>query len=166
MTRNDDTASAAITVHKLDSTGGEVTSYPGRVIERLAGGVKLEAYWTRPKLALGYTTFETGDRFIEWFYSDRWYNIFAIFSVGGALKGWYCNVAEPAQITAGAISCRDLLLDLWVNPDQTCRVLDEDEFARDATLTDEQRAHAVRALGELRAMVDDRQPPFDDTDGR
>ncbi len=166
MTLDNDTVSPAITVHKLDPAGSHVTSYPGRVIERLAGGVKLEAYWTRPTLALGYTTFETGDRFIEWFYSDRWYNIFAIYAAGGALKGWYCNVAEPARITADEISCRDLLLDLWVNPDRTYRALDEEGFARDPTLTDDQRAHAVRALGELRAMVDGRLPPFDDTGGR
>ncbi|HKV85287.1 MAG TPA: DUF402 domain-containing protein [Ktedonobacterales bacterium] len=162
MTRADKEGAPAITVHKLDPAGHHVTSYPGKLIEHVAGGIKLEAYWTRPALPLGYTTFETGDRFIEWFYSDRWYNIFAIFTAGGALKGWYCNIAEPARITASEITCRDLLLDLWVNPDGACRVLDEDEFASDINLTDAERAHALRGLDQLRDMVNGRLPPFDE----
>lgn len=161
MTRADDTDSPTITVHKLDPAGRLVTSYPGKLIGHVAGGVKLEAFWIRPPLALGYTTFETGDRFIEEFYSDRWYNIFAIFTASGALKGWYCNVAEPARITDSDVTCRDLLLDLWVNPNGTCRVLDEDEFARDTNLTGGERAHALRALDQLRDMVYGRLPPFD-----
>jgi hypothetical protein len=165
MSREDGAVSPIITVHKLDPNGCQVTSYPGRVIERLERGVKLVAHWTWPALALGYVTFETGDQFIEEFYGDRWYNIFAIYAENSALKGWYCNIAEPARITADEITCRDLLLDLWVNPDLTYRVLDEDEFADDPTLTDVQRAHALRALAELRDMVDRRLRPFDDAGG-
>ena len=91
--------------------------------------MRLDAFWTRPALTLGYTTFETGDRFTEWYFTDRWYNIFEIASPDGTLKGWYCNVAEPAEIGDDAIRCRDLLLDLWVSPTGATLILDEDEFA-------------------------------------
>jgi hypothetical protein len=78
---------AQIVVQKLDARGRLVTSYTAVVIERFAGGVLLDARWERPTLALGYMTFETGDRFREWFYSDQWRNIFEIATNDGALKG-------------------------------------------------------------------------------
>lgn len=159
----EDTTPIDVTVHKLDQSGRSVTSYPGTVIERFASGVKLEARWLRPPLALGYVTFDTGDRFVEWFYTNRWYNIFEIHAVDGALKGWYCNIAAPARITQQEIACRDLLLDLWVHPDGATQSLDEDEFAREESLTEDERAHAIQALDELRAMVRQHAPPFERT---
>jgi len=150
-----------IVVQKLDTRGRLVTSYAATVTERFAGGVLLDARWERPTLALGYTTFKTGDRFREWFYSDRWYNIFEIAESSGALKGWYCNIAESATITETEIRCRDLLLDLWVAPDGETLVLDEDEFAADDAIDAPTRTQALAALAELEQMVAARETPFD-----
>jgi protein associated with RNAse G/E len=150
-----------IVVRKLDTQGLLVTSYTATVVERFADGVLLDARWERPTLALSYTTFETGDHFREWFYSDRWHNIFEIGTSEGALKGWYCNVAEPAVITETEIRCRDLLLDLWVAPDGATLVLDEDEFAADGSIDAPTRAQALATLAELQEMVAARHPPFD-----
>jgi predicted RNA-binding protein associated with RNAse of E/G family len=150
-----------VIVQKLDTRGRLVTSYEATVTERFANGVLLDARWEHPRLALGYTTFETGDRFREWFYSDRWYNIFEIAESGGALKGWYCNITEPATITETEIRCRDLLLDLWVAPDGETLVLDEDEFAADDAIDSSTRTQALAALAELEQMVAAREAPFD-----
>ncbi|HEY7778758.1 MAG TPA: DUF402 domain-containing protein [Ktedonobacterales bacterium] len=151
-----------MTIRKLNAVGTETFAYPGRLEARLPGGVRVLARWTRPALDLGYVRFETGDRFTEWFFSDRWYNVFEIRSgTTGALKGWYCNIAEPATITAEAVACRDLLLDLWVAPDGATLLLDEDEFAADVTLDARQREGAQRGLAQLRACVAARRPPFD-----
>jgi predicted RNA-binding protein associated with RNAse of E/G family len=148
-------------VHKLDTRGEAAITYEGTLAGRFADGVRIDARWERPALSLGYTTFEPGDRFVEWYFTDRWYNVFEIASADGALKGWYCNVTEPAQIAAEDISCRDLLLDLWVSPDGTWLVLDEDEFAADTTLDSHTRALARAGLDALLTLVRDRQPPFD-----
>ena len=150
-----------ILVHKLNLAGDVTVTYEATLAELLPDGVRLVARWTRPPLALDYITFETGDRFTEWYFADRWYNIFQIASPDGTLKGWYCNVAEPAEISPGAIRCRDLLLDLWVSPTGTMFVLDEDEFAAEAALTADLRQHALGGLAELQRLVHDRIPPFD-----
>jgi len=146
---------------KLNSGGESVVAYEAQVAAQTTNGVRLEARWTRAPLHLGYTTFETGDRLIEWFYTDRWYNIFELRATDGALKGWYCNVAEPAVISERAVHCRDLMLDLWVSPRGVTQVLDEDEFAADATLDAPTRAAALLALNELQQMVRERMEPFD-----
>ena len=155
---------SSVTIHKLNGDGKTVVSYTGEVAERFPGGVRVEAEWVRPPLELGYTRFEPGDRFTEWYFSDRWYNIFEIRAGStDALKGWYCNVAAPAVIESDVIACRDLVLDLWVSPDGDTRVLDEDEFDADTSIDQETRVRAWRALDELQELVRARRPPFDAT---
>jgi len=150
-----------VTVYKLDTKGTVVVSYQAELSELLPNGVCLSARWTRPTLELGYTSFEPGDRFKEWFFTDCWYNIFAVASEGGELKGWYCNVAEPARIDEHSLSSRDLLLDLWVDPTFAMTVLDKEEFDSDQFLTPDVREYALRALDQLRARAQRREPPFD-----
>jgi hypothetical protein len=149
-----------ITVHKLNTCGELAVTYDGMLAERLPGGVRIEARWTRPRLDLGYTTFDPDDRFVEWYFTDRWYNIFEVHTADGSLKGWYCNVAEPAAIAEPVITCRDLLLDVWVSPNGDTLTLDEDEFAADTTLDQTTREAALRALDALLQLIRARAFPF------
>ncbi len=151
----------SITVRKLNLHGQQVWSYPAVVLERSRSHMRLEARFSRQTMDLGYTAFETGDRFVEWFFSDRWYNIFEIHSAhDDDLKGWYCNVTRPATIGDDAVSAIDLALDVWIGVDGSILVLDEDEFAA-LDLPDADRRAALAALAELKAMARERRPPFD-----
>ena len=104
-----------ITVVKLSPRGETKIQYQGEVVEHLSHGVIIQAYWSHPTKNLGYVSFEPGDRFIEYYYTDRWYNIFDIASTQGVRKGWYCNIAEPAILFEDRIEQVDLLLDVWVS---------------------------------------------------
>ena len=149
-----------IIVRKLDTAGDEKIRYPGRVLERTASAVVLEAFFSRERMELGFVTLKPGDRFVEYFYADRWYNVFVIYDVdNGRLKGWYCNVTRPAIIADGQVSAVDLALDLWIAPDGSARVLDEDEFAA-LPLAPEETAAARAALDELRALAAAHAGPF------
>ena len=148
-----------ITVRKLDHDGREVFSYPGDVLERSSDAIVLRTTWEREPMDLCFVVLEPDDRWTETFYSDRWYNIFEIRASDGRLKGWYCNIARPAKITANEVTAEDLALDLWVEPDGSQRVLDEDEFEA-LGLPPEERDLAVEALGEVMAMVAQEAPPF------
>lgn len=149
-----------ITIIKNDHTGGEVWRYEGTILERGPTWIKLEAIYRSPDRVTDYHTFRQGDRFVEWFYSDRWYSIFEMYDVDdGRLKGWYCNLSRPAVFANGTIAADDLALDLFVAPDGTLTVLDEDEF--DALPLDSRTRQAVcDALDELRERVARRQEPF------
>ena len=54
----------------------------------------------------------------------------------------------------------DLLLDVWVNPAGQSLILDEDEFAADSSLTEQQRNGARQGLQELLALIAARREPF------
>jgi predicted RNA-binding protein associated with RNAse of E/G family len=100
-----------------------------------------------------------GDRFVETFYTDRWYNIFEIYDRDdGRLKGWYCNIGYPAVLEKNIVSYIDLALDLWVATDGKQAVLDEDEFL-ELPVDVNVRALAYSALEELKHKFINKIPP-------
>ena len=144
-----------ITIHKLNDRGEETWRYTGRVIRRGKDEITLEAFFDRDEVSLRGLTLRTGDRFVETFYANRWYNIFAIHDVDDQrLKGWYCNIARPARFSQDGrhIHCEDLAIDLIVSPDGRWRVLDEEEYAA-LDLSLDERKQALRALAELQSLV-------------
>jgi protein associated with RNAse G/E len=149
-----------ITVIKKNTLGETKVRYEGEIIEHVANSVVIEAYWSQATKELGYTRFESGDRFIEYYYTDRWYNIFDIASAEGARKGWYCNIAEPAAIFADRIEQVDLFLDIWVDPKGHILILDEDEFEADRTLSNELRSRAWQGLDDLLKLIAERRETF------
>jgi len=149
-----------ITIRKLGHAGRQVTAYPGRVLWHNDHAIVLRTGWDRAPLDMGFVVLEPGDRWTEYFYADRWYNIFEICASDGRLKGWYCNITRPAHISADEVAAEDLALDLWVAPDGEMQVLDEDEFTA-LPLTPAERDAAQKALAELQEMVAQRAAPFD-----
>jgi predicted RNA-binding protein associated with RNAse of E/G family len=153
-----------ITVRKLDHAGNLVTSYQGQVIRRDATSIALEARWQRDRRDLGYLVLELGDRFIEFFFADRWYNVFEIHAgADDRLKGWYCNIARPGVFADDILSAVDLALDLFVYPDGRTLTLDQDEFDALNLQRDDPEAwrRSLAAVDELETMVAARRAPFD-----
>lgn len=138
----------------------EVTwKYSGHVVRLESNAVVLEALFNRPDTPFMDVTLKENDRFVETFYSDRWYNIFEIHDRDDdEIKGWYCNVGHPALIADGTVSYVDLALDLWVAADGKQTVLDEDEF--DELMLDEKdRKMAMTALAELQELFKSKRLP-------
>jgi len=151
---------SAITVHKLNEQGVEVFRYNGTLVKERGTGLTLEARFDRSAVQFFELTFREGDRFIETYYTDRWFNIFEIHDADeDHLKGWYCNITRPARIKQGHIYAEDLALDLLVTPDGRVRVLDEDEF-EEIDISESDRKNALSALEELKQWVKARKEPF------
>ena len=148
-----------ITVLKRDLNGEVTWQYEGRVLKREANNVVLEAFFNREDMPFMGMVLKRGDRFVETFYTDHWYNIFEIFDRDdGKFKGWYCNIGYPAVLEDKTVSYIDLALDLWVAPDGTQTVLDEDEFLA-MTINAATRAQAISALEELKQKFANEKPP-------
>ena len=148
-----------IKVQKKNVDGKVMVEYEGEALSRDEHAVKLEALFTREDMPFMDVVFKKGDRFVEYYYFDRWYNIFAIYDRDDdKLKGWYCNVGMPAVIDDGILSYVDLALDLWVSVDGRQTVLDEDEFEA-LNLTEELTAGALQGLAELQRFFKNNRPP-------
>jgi len=141
-----------ITVIKLDPSGKETWRYSGDLIMRSEDRLVIEAFFDRDDMLFNGMWLRKGDRFIETYFTNRWYNIFEIYENGAqSPKGWYCNVATPVEIDGNIISYKDLALDLLVFPNGRQLVLDEDEFEV-LDLSPKMASKAKLALGELQAL--------------
>jgi protein associated with RNAse G/E len=148
-----------ITVLKRDLSGEVTWQYQGRVLERESNCVLLEAFFNRADTPFMDVVLKRGDRFVERFCSDCWYNIFEIYDRDdGHFKGWYCNVGYPAVLEKDTVSYIDLALDLWVAADGTQTVLDEEEFL-ELSIDVMTRTQAVSALEELKRKFAKKKPP-------
>jgi len=143
-----------ITVSKLNLQGEETWRYTGEIISEDPEKVILQALFNRQDTPFHGILLKKGDRFVETFYLDRWYNIFEMYDRDDdQLKGWYCNIGYPAKREGQVLSYIDLALDLLVYPDGKQLILDEDEF-EELRLAPAVRAQALHALDDLKRLLD------------
>jgi hypothetical protein len=146
------TAGDRVTV-RLVKTPRPDKSYPVTVLSDDGTHVVVQGPWSDPVVRdMGFVRFEPGDIWTEHYWRDRWYSVKEVRDADGVLKGWYCDVARPAEVRDGVLVVPDLDLDLWASADRSQVLrLDEDEFLesglpeRDPVAA----AQARRALDEL-----------------
>lgn len=151
------------TIYKLDHLGCVVTAYEGELLTVGPGLILARCPWASAETAdVGMFVIEPGDVFYEYYYPDRWFNIFEIHTSGGNLKGWYCNVCLPPEVAEDKreIRWRDLALDLVVLPDGTYQLADEDEFEA-LSPSPEFRLRASEALNTILRWLAEGHRPFD-----
>ncbi|MGX1299961.1 hypothetical protein RKD35_001449 [Streptomyces albogriseolus] len=141
----------------LVKAGRTKISYPAELLADDGTRVSVRAPWAgEGGRDFGFVRFEPGDVFTEHYWRDRWYSVKEVRASGGALKGHYCDITRPAELSGGRLVVEDLDLDLWVSADGTdVRRLDEDEFAESGLSARDPgaAAAAVAALDELDALA-------------
>jgi protein associated with RNAse G/E len=149
----------AVKVQKKNPAGQVTYEYEGVLLDHNEHTITIEALFDRADMPFMDVVFRNGDRFVEYYYTDRWYNIFAIHDRDDhKVKGWYCNIGMPAVFEDGIVSYVDLALDLWVSVHGTQTVLDEDEF-EELKLDDQLRAGALKGLEDLKTLFLKEKPP-------
>ncbi|NLG99731.1 MAG: DUF402 domain-containing protein [Chloroflexi bacterium] len=144
--------SESVDVIKLNLDRQETWRYTGKILRRSANAVLLEAWFNRDDSVFHGILLGRDDRFVELFFTDRWYNIFEMHDrESEQIKGWYCNITMPAEIDDHTVSYVDLALDLLVYPDGRQLVLDEDEFAA-LPVSPQTREQARKALADLQRL--------------
>ncbi|WP_328539587.1 DUF402 domain-containing protein [Streptomyces sp. NBC_00344] len=155
--------SADVTVVLLKA-GHTKIRYPATVLSDDGTGVSVRAEWAGAGVRdFGFVRFEPGDVFTEHYWRDRWYAVKEVRNAAGELKGWYCDVTRPAEVSGGQLVVEDLDLDLWVSADgATVLRLDEDEFASSGLADRDPVAagRAVQALDELELLAARGQLPY------
>lgn len=150
----------SVKVQKKNPEGEVTYQYEGVLQNRDENSITLEALFDREDMPFMDVVLKKGDRFVEHYYTDRWYNIFAVYDRDdGKIKGWYCNIGKPVVIENGTVSYIDLALDLWVSTSGEQTVLDQDEFEK-LNLKEELRMGALNGLDELKRFFKNNKPPM------
>jgi hypothetical protein len=149
------TAGTEVTV-TLVKQARQGIDYPATALADDGVHAVVRAPWSGPPVRdFGFVRFVSGDVFTEHYWRDRWYAVKEVRSGHGVLKGWYCDMTRPAQVTGSRVTSVDLELDLWVPAGRTGVLrLDEEEFlASGLPDSDPPAARAARAAQEELAGI-------------
>lgn len=100
----------------------------------------------------------------EFYWLDRWYNVFRFHQPNGDLRNFYCNINTPPKYEDGILDYIDLDIDVLVWKDFSVQILDLEEFEENAarySYPAEIREKAQIALDELLELVKNKIFPFD-----
>ena len=152
-----------VSVQKYD--GREHRRWPARLAKREGTLLVLDAVFEDEIEHDLLGTIARGTVSTEYYWLDRWYNVFRFSDRDGKLQNYYCNVNQPPSFDGHVLSYIDLDIDVLVAPDLTYKILDLDDFeanARAYAYPEDVQANAHVALTQLIQLIEARAFPFDD----
>ena len=103
----------------------------------------------------------------EYYWTDRWYNVFRFHEPDGEFRNFYCNVNQPPILKNSVLDYIDLDIDILVDRDFNFRVLDVAEFEEHIikyNYDEKLISKAKEQTEELKHLIVNRSFPFSETD--
>ena len=109
-------------------------TFPGILRKATAGTLIIQSRFhpNSPHKVANTILVDTGYWAIWFMFRNKWFDIGKIYDRSKRWLGYYCDVVKPmTRLMRGPRTTiiTDLFLDVWIRPDKTYFVLDEDEFA-------------------------------------
>ena len=124
--------SDVVRVNSYKWDGSLSRSWTGRLVEQSGPLVVLLGIFDgeieHPEIGL----IRAGTLSYEYYWLDRWYNVFRFHEPDGSFRGFYCNLSTPAKFDSGTIDFTDLDIDILIDSGFEWKLLDEDDFARNS----------------------------------
>jgi protein associated with RNAse G/E len=156
-------AGSEIVVQVLKYDGREHRRWPARIARVEGPLLVLDAVFDDEIEHDLLGTISSGTISTEYYWLDRWYNVFRFSDPDRKLKNYYCNVNQPPSFDGHVLSYIDLDIDVFIAPDLTYQILDVEDFeenARRYAYPEEVQANARRALADLTGLIESRAFPF------
>ena len=99
----------------------------------------------------------------EYYWLDRWFNIFKFHEPEGDLRNFYCNLNMPPRFENNVLDYIDLEIDVLVSKNFEIEILDREEFEENSKIfgyTDDLIAKTFETLDELLKLIEIRAFPF------
>ncbi len=154
-----------ITVNSLKYDLRIRKSWTCRLIEQNASLLVLSGEFDEDIAHPGLGSIARGTKSQEFYWLDRWYNIFRFSEPDGKFRNFYCNIAMPPRFTGNTLDYVDLDIDVIVWPDGKTETLDEDDFIANASAFSyptDVRTNALSSLAELNNVIVSRKFPFNE----
>lgn len=100
----------------------------------------------------------------EYYWKNKWFNIFRFHEPEGNLRNFYCNINQPPTLKNGVLDYIDLDIDVLVWQDFSFEILDMDEFEENILkykYSDQLQKKAHSSLAEIIDLIEKRNFPFD-----
>ena len=109
-------------------------------------------------------TIRPGTISYEYYWKEKWFNVFRFHEPEGDFKFFYCNINLPPIFHNRILDYIDLDIDVLVSKDFSVRILDEEEFKTNSIkfqYPNELIHKTYRSLNELLSLISQRAFPFD-----
>ena len=100
----------------------------------------------------------------EFYWLNRWYNVFRFHEPEGGLRNFYCNINLPLKFSGSVLDYVDLDIDILVWKDFSYQILDSEEFEENAkrfSYSDKMRKKVRATQDELISLIETKTFPFD-----
>lgn len=157
------TKSESITVRVLKHDGAEYRRWQAHIAHREDPLIVLDAEFDVDVTHHLLGEIKRGTKTVEYYWLDRWYNVFRFLADDGSTRLWYCNINTPPVLEGCVLTYIDLDIDVLVMPDFSYQVLDLDEFDANAErygYSNEEKDQARAAVEEVRSLIKNRDFPF------
>ena len=152
-----------VSVRKYD--GREHRRWPARIAKCDGSLLVLDAVFDEEIQHDLLGTISSGTISTEYYWLDRWYNVFRFSDAQRQLQNFYCNLNQPPVFDGRVLSYIDLDIDVLVAPDLTYRILDVEDFEENARrygYPDDVQTSARQALTEVIELIESRAFPFNE----
>ena len=159
----EDKAAQQVTVRVLKYDGTEYRRWDAKLSHREGDLIVLDGQFDVDVSHELLGEIKKGMKTVEYYWPNRWYNVFRFLNEDGSTRQWYCNINTPPQLENDTLSYIDLDIDILVQPDFSFKVLDQDEFEMNAKrygYSEEEKLRARSAIDELIGMIERRHFPF------
>ncbi len=109
-------------------------SWTARLIERRPQLLVFEGVFDRDVAHPDLGLISAGTISREFYWLDRWYNVFLFHEPAGEFRNYYCNINMPPSFSGTTLDYVDLDIDVVIWPDKRVEVLDIAEFEKNARL--------------------------------
>ena len=99
----------------------------------------------------------------EYYWLDRWYNVFRFHEPTGELRNYYCNINKPPTFRNGVLDYIDLEIDIVVWHNFDYQILDMEEFLENSVLykySEQTKRKVKKTIAELEQLISVRAFPF------
>lgn len=142
-----------ITVNSRSYDGAVRKSWKCELIERSGNELLLRGEFDNevehPDLGL----IRRGTVSFEYYWLDRWFNVFRFHEPGGELRNFYCNISMLPEYAADVLDYVDLDIDILVQPDFSYSILDREDFEANARRFDYPDAVRTKVEETVRDLV-------------
>ena len=76
----------------------------------------------------GETVLDNGFTAVWFVFPNLWHDVGKIYDLENMFTGYYCDIITPMHRAENHFEITDLFLDLWVTPDGSYQIQDNDEF--------------------------------------
>jgi uncharacterized protein len=149
----------------LKYDGREHRRWPARIAKTEGSLLVLDAVFDEEIQHDLLGTISSGTISTEYYWLDRWYNVFRFSDANQKVRNFYCNVNQPPSFDGRVLSYIDLDIDVLVAPDFTYKILDVEDFEENAkryAYPKDVQANARRAMAKLIELIEARAFPFNE----